>query len=173
MKTPVFLVLIVALFLLSSCGGKQDSITTQQATIDLALLETLPGDDISYNDSVRPVLQRRCVVCHGCYDAPCQLKLSSPAGVERGANSKTVYNGARFKTMSPTRLYIDAKSSSEWRQKGFHSVLNEGTDTPEQNLEQSVMYQMLRLKQMNPQARVGMLPDSFDLSLGRLINNPR
>ena len=172
MKTPVFVVLMVSLFLLSSCGGKQDSITAQQATINFALLETLPGDDISYNDAVRPVLQRRCVVCHGCYDAPCQLKLSSPAGVGRGANSKTVYNGARFKTMSPTRLYIDAKSTSEWRQKGFHSVLNEGADTPEQNLEQSVMYRMLRLKQMNPQARVGMLPDRFDLSLGRLESCP-
>ncbi len=172
MKTSVFLVLIVSLFLLSSCGGKKESITVQQATIDLALLETLPGDDISYNDSVRPILQRRCVVCHGCYDAPCQLKLSSPAGVERGANSETVYNGARFRTMSPTRLYIDAKSTDEWRQKGFHSVLNEGLDTPEQNLEQSVMYQMLRLKQMNPQARVGMLPDRFDLSLDRSESCP-
>jgi len=171
-KSPVLLLLLLSLFLLASCGGKQQSITEQQATIDLALLETLPSDDISYNKLVQPVLERRCVVCHGCYDAPCQLKLSSPAGVERGANIESVYNGARFKTMSPTRLYSDAKSTKEWRQKGFHSIINEGEDTPETNLEQSVMYQMLRLKQMNPQARVGMLPDSVDLSLARSESCP-
>jgi len=171
-KLPALIALVLALFLLSSCGGKQQSITEQQATIDLALLERLQSEDISYDKQVQPVLERRCVVCHGCYDAPCQLKLSSPAGVSRGANTESVYNGARFKTMSPTRLYIDAKSTEEWREKGFHSVLNEGENTPENNLEQSVMYQMLRLKQMNPQARVGMLPDTVDLSLDRAESCP-
>jgi hypothetical protein len=34
-----------------------------------------------------------------------------------------------------TRLYIDAKSTEEWRDKGFHSVLNEGTATARQNLD--------------------------------------
>ena len=31
---------------------------------------------------VRPVLEQRCVVCHGCYDAPCQLVLSSHTGLD-------------------------------------------------------------------------------------------
>ena len=26
---------------------------------------------ISYRVDVQPILERRCVVCHGCYDAPC------------------------------------------------------------------------------------------------------
>jgi hypothetical protein len=164
--------LLLCLFLLSSCASKQPSITAQQATVDLDLLERLPSEDISYNNEVRPVLERRCVVCHGCYDAPCQLKLSSPAGISRGASKKTVYNGARFKAMSPTRLYIDAKTTEEWRTKGFHSVLNEGEDTAQNNLDQSVMYQMLRLKQRNPQARLGMLPDTVDLSLDRAESCP-
>lgn len=175
-RTRGFLVLILlipALFILASCSSNQgSSITEQQATVDMDLLETLPVKDISYNNQVRPVLERRCVVCHGCYDAPCQLKLSSPAGIHRGASKETVYDGARFKAMAPTRLYIDAKSTKEWREKNFHSVLNESDNIAQNNLEQSVMYRMLRLKQLHPQARVGMLPDTIDLSLGRAESCP-
>jgi hypothetical protein len=158
---------LATLLTVTACSGKKESITDQQATVDLSLLQTLPDGPISYNDEVRPVLERRCVVCHGCYDAPCQLKLSSPEGIQRGASKELVYNGARFNTMTPTRLGIDEKTTEGWRNRGFHSVLNEGTATAMHNLDQSVMYKMLRLKQMNPQARVGMLHDSFDLSLGR------
>lgn len=44
-----------------------------------------------------------CVVCHGCNEAPYQLKLSSPAGIACGASNVKVYNGARFKTNPPTQ----------------------------------------------------------------------
>ena len=44
-----------------------------------------PGDQDYWQD-VKPVLEQRCVVCHACYDAPCQLKLSSIEGIERGAS---------------------------------------------------------------------------------------
>jgi hypothetical protein len=116
---------MVSVFLgLSSCSGKKESITTQQSTIDLALLQTLPTEPISYEEKVEPILNNRCVVCHGCYDAPCQLKLSSPAGIQRGSSKVRVYNGARFKTMAPTLLGIDAKTTEEWRKKDFTAVLN-------------------------------------------------
>ena len=71
----LFLIFFAAL-LLSACTSKP-SVTEGQATVDYDLLLTLPKEDISYNKSVKPVLEKRCVVCHGCYDAPCQLKLSS------------------------------------------------------------------------------------------------
>jgi len=164
---PYLAFFIITLLTVSACATKKESITVQQATVDLSLLQTLPKEDISYDDKVRPVLERRCVVCHGCYDAPCQLKLSSPDGIARGASKVKVYNGARFTAMPPTRLYIDAKTTDEWRNKDFHSVLNEGGASPVHNLDQSVMYKMLRLKQMNPQSRVGMLSDRIDLSLDR------
>ena len=170
LRSRYFLCLVLftlSLLTVAACATKKESLTTHQATVDLSLLQTLPEENISYNDMVSPVLERRCVVCHGCYDAPCQLKLSSPEGINRGASKEKVYNGARFKAMAPTRLYIDAKSTEEWRDKGFHSVLNEGTATARANLDQSVMYKMLHLKQMNPQSRVGMLSDNFDLSLER------
>jgi len=40
----------------------------------------LPEKPLSFNDDVLPVLEKRCIACRGCYDAPCQLKLSSAAG---------------------------------------------------------------------------------------------
>ena len=163
----LLLLFIISVLAISSCATKKESITAQQATIDLALLQTLPKEAISYEDSVKPVLQNRCVVCHGCYDAPCQLKLSSPSGIQRGGSKEKVYNGARFKTMAPTRLDIDAKTPDQWRQKNFHSVLNESENDPAANLSQSVLYRMLRMKQISPQPRVGMIPDRFDLSLDR------
>ena len=61
---------LATLLTVTACSGKKESITAQQATVDLSLLQTLPEQPISYNDEVRPVLERRCVVCHGCYEAP-------------------------------------------------------------------------------------------------------
>jgi hypothetical protein len=163
----VFLLFIFTVLAISSCATKKEPFTAQQATIDLDLLQTLPEEKISYENSVKPVMQRRCVVCHGCYDAPCQLKLSSSSGIERGGSKELVYNGARFKTMAPTRLDIDATTAKEWREKNFHAVLNEENNDPAANLNQSVLYRMLRMKQLSPQPRVGMISDKIDLSLGR------
>jgi hypothetical protein len=140
--------------------------------IEYDLLYTLPKGPIDYDAAVRPVLENRCVVCHGCYDAPCQLKLSSPEGIHRGASKNKVYNAARITADEPTRLFIDAMTTEEWRHKGFTSVLNEGISNPRANLEDSVMYRMLRQKQLYPQARTGMLSDDFDLALDRAQSCP-
>jgi hypothetical protein len=158
--------------LLSACSSSEKSITADQATVEYDLLYTLPEETISYDEKVRPVLENRCVVCHGCYDAPCQLKLSSPEGIHRGANKKKVYNASRLTADAPTRLFIDAMTTEEWRQKGFEPVLNEGEVNKVRNLEDSVMYRMLRQKQLYPQARTGMLSDDFDVSLDRAQTCP-
>ena len=68
----------LTVLIVSACATKKERLTEKQPRVDLSLLQTLPAENISYNDQVSPVLERRCVVCHGCYDAPCQLKLSSP-----------------------------------------------------------------------------------------------
>jgi len=167
-KQIVALIIIpLVMLLLSACAPSEKTITTDQATVDYDLLYTLPEEAISYDDKVRPILESRCVVCHGCYDAPCQLKLSSPEGIHRGANKEKVYNAGRFKAAEPTRLFIDAITTDQWRQKGFDTVLNEGDANPLANLEGSVLYRMLRQKQLYPQARTGMLSDDFDVSLDR------
>ena len=57
------------------------------------------------------VFETRCVVCHGCYDAPCQLKLGTFEGIERGASGDKVYDSTRLIAAAPTRLGIDAQDA--------------------------------------------------------------
>ena len=171
-----FFLLSSLVVLLVACGTSERSITEEQATIEYELLYDLPKQAMSFNDEVLPVLEKRCVSCHACYDAPCQLKLSSAAGIHRGASKEIVYDGARIKPADPSRLFIDAVTTAEWRDKGFDPVLyergNDEINSPARNLENSVIYRMLRLKQLHPQARTGMLSDKFDLGLNRKQSCP-
>lgn len=129
---------------------------------------------ISYRKDVRPVLERRCVVCHACYDASCQLKLGAWEGVARGATKALVYDATRLDEAEPTRLFVDAQQPSQWRQKGFFPVLNEHSPTPENNLAASVLYRSLALKQAHPlPAGQKVLSNDFDFSLDRTQTCPR
>lgn len=121
-----------------------------------------------YWTEVRPLLDRRCVSCHACYDSPCQLNLTSHAGLTRGANPKIVYSSVRLVADDPTRLGFDALTNAGWRGKGFHPVLNEREQTPEANREGGVLYRMLALKQAHPGPERGPLTSAdLDFSLGR------
>ncbi|MBT9540827.1 fatty acid cis/trans isomerase [Thiobacillus sp.] len=120
-----------------------------------------------YRDDVKRIVDSRCVVCHGCYDAPCQLTLASHDGLRRGANPIEVY-GTRLIETDPTRIHIDAQTPVAWRQQGFHAVLNERDPTPEANREASVIYRLLQLKRTHPQPEGGVLPAAeYDFSLDR------
>ena len=127
----------------------------------------------SYRDDVRPILERRCVVCHGCYDAPCQLKLGAWEGVARGATKAQVYDAERILEAPPTRLFVDAQLPSQWRQKDFFAVLNERSPSPENNLAASVLYRSLALKQAHPLPDEKLLSSAFDVSLDRTQSCPR
>ena len=121
-----------------------------------------------YWREVRPLLDQRCVSCHACYDAPCQLNLTSYAGLTRGANPKTVYSSVRLIADEPTRLGFDALTNAGWRQKGFFPVLNERMQSPEANRDGGVMYRMLALKQMHPGPDSGAITNAdLDFSLDR------
>ncbi|OMH28472.1 fatty acid cis/trans isomerase [Motiliproteus sp. MSK22-1] len=125
---------------------------------------------LTYYKDIKPLVDSRCVVCHGCYDAPCQLKLSSPEGIIRGANKDKVYDGHRLLADTPSRLFMDAHSVEEWRKKDFFSVLYGDKKTLDS--EDSLFYQMLLLKARNPLSQVASdnqkLPeDAFDLRLNR------
>ncbi len=126
-----------------------------------------PNEGPSYRSHVAPILERRCVVCHGCYDAPCQLKLGAWEGVARGASKAKVYDSSRIKAADPTRLFVDANLPSAWRKLGFFPVLNEREQTAEANLAASVLYRSLELKRVHPLPDEPVLPDSFDFSLNR------
>ncbi|QXP83804.1 fatty acid cis/trans isomerase [Methylococcus sp. Mc7] len=123
---------------------------------------------IEYRRDVKPILDSRCVVCHACYDAPCQLQLGSYEGVTRGANGEWVYDAARLLAAEPTRLFQDAASNAEWRTKGFHPVLNERSPAAEPNREAGVLARLLALKRRFDFPQYGLLPqDRYDFSLDR------
>ena len=82
---------------------------------------TVINKEISFSKDIKPILDNRCVSCHSCYNSPCQLKLSSFDGLERGASKSDMYAN-RISADSPTRLFIDAIGEKQWREKGFFSV---------------------------------------------------
>ena len=161
---------IAAILVTGGCatygGAKLEQLYGTPAPRD-RVVETIADGEIDYWTDVKPVIEQRCVVCHACYDAACQLKLSSIEGIERGASPAIVYNQSRVTAAKPTRLFEDAQTVSEWRAMGFHPVLNEYGDSVEANREAGVMHQILKLKEQNPLPQDKLLADSFDLSLSR------
>jgi len=141
----------IILLILSACTDTDSNVVgdqEKQLQADIVAVQASP-EKLSFNRDIKPVLENRCVVCHGCFDAPCQLKLSAIEGVTRGASKIKVYNKKRFEWQQPTRLFIDANTTEQWRDMGFTSVLSEqGTQSAEENLKHSVLYKMLNLKQV-------------------------
>jgi len=132
------------------------------------------GDGLDFHRDVKPILDGRCVVCHGCYDAPCQLNLASYQGLTRGTSKEMVY-ATRLGPSEPTRMFIDAQSNAGaagWRAKGFEAVLNERAAGVEANREASVLYRSLRLKRAHPLPPGEPTPRSLDFSLDRAQQCP-
>jgi len=127
----------------------------------------------SYQRHIKPIFDSRCVVCHGCYDAPCQLKLGNWDGVARGLSKASVYGELRLNEAPPTRLGIDAQRASQWRGQGFAPVLNERSPLPEHQLAASVLWRSLALKQQHPLPAGPVLAQAdFDLALDRSNSCP-
>ena len=164
------LTLLVTISILAGCaafGSIEYDRRYGEAQPKERVVASLPSGKVDYWTEVKPILDKRCVVCHGCYDAQCQLKLSSIEGIERGASKDKVYDASRL-VMAPTsRLFEDANSVAEWRERGFFPVLNERAETLEAHRAMGVMYRLLTLKQEHPLPAGRRLPDSFDLSLDR------
>lgn len=132
-----------------------------------------PAKVMDFDRQIKPLLERRCVVCHACYDAPCQLKLSSFEGLTRGANSSDIYAN-RLVAADPTRLYMDAHSNADWRSRGFFPVLNEREQSTAANREAGLMHRLLELKRRAPASNEPLLSEQdFDLSLNRQAQCPR
>ncbi|NOH98890.1 fatty acid cis/trans isomerase [Vibrio sp. 99-70-13A1] len=108
-------------------------------------------------NEVKPIIDKRCVVCHACYDAPCQLKMSSVEGIDRGASKTLVYQGTRLSASTPSRLFEDATSTQEWRDADFHPILNERAQIASANLDAGLVARMLVQKENHP------LPDETQL----------
>ncbi len=122
-----------------------------------------------YRD-IKPIFDKRCVVCHAGYDAPCQLTLDSPEGLQRGATRALVYDSKRKTAAEPTRLFIDvpagAQSTDAWRARHFFPVLNTGERDAQNDLGNSLLHRMLTLKAEHPLPD-GRLPAALDTSRNR------
>jgi len=146
--------LIVLLFL-TGCAENTSPPTFKQA------LPTATQQPVSFNEDVRPIVEAKCLACHSCFDAPCQLKMEYSDGLIRGAHKDAVYDGARLKTQQTTRLGIDAQTEQQWRDKGFYSILARGDQTS------SLFENMIRLGKEYEFAPNSKLPDDIELGLSR------
>jgi hypothetical protein len=131
---------LLSIFVLAGCAKKAP----------VPILVQIPSRPINYLHEVKPVLDKRCAVCHSCYNSPCQLKLNSYEGVDRGGSKKAVYNSTRLTTMDPTRLFIDAQTTEHWRKKDFHTVTE---SSAVDSLNNSLMLQTLNHKMNNPEVK--------------------
>ncbi len=116
--------------------------------------------EVSYLDDVKPVLDKRCVTCHSCYNAPCQTKLSSFEGIDRGGSKDKVYLAERLFSQDPTRLFADAKTTQGWRAKKFFSLTE---STSQEGFNNSIMGHMIHDKKQNPEVIGEYAPEYDDL----------
>ena len=131
-----------------------------------------PQQSFAYQRDIKPILENRCMACHGCYDAPCQLKLTSADGVKRGASQLQVYDAARLEDMLPTRLGTDAQSEAQWREQGFFSVLHDADEGVASGLDGSLLFRMLELGQRNPLPPNSRLPDTIKIGTSHSFSCP-
>ncbi|MGZ3746719.1 MAG: fatty acid cis/trans isomerase, partial [Pseudobdellovibrionaceae bacterium] len=115
-----------------------------------------------YLKKIQPIFNNRCIACHSCFNSPCQLNLTSFAGVDRGAIKDDVYDFRSIGEKTPTRLGIDVPQyydwetvTQTWRQekfegtsgkKGFFPVVLHAPLTPSERLGNSILAQMIVLK---------------------------
>lgn len=113
-------------------------------------------------------IERRCVVCHGCYDAPCQFRMTSAEGIARGASKEPVYDPSRTADAALTRLGIDASTTAEWRELGFTDVTPRAGENP----ETSSLWNMLALGRRRPLPANASLSSEIDLDITRKLSCP-
>ena len=139
MKYLKYILLLMSLLFITGC------MTPELKPVKVT---TLGAKQVSYTQEVQPILNKRCVTCHSCYNSPCQAKFSSFEGVDRGGSKIAVYDALRLKAQDPTRLFIDAQTTSRWREKNFYS-LTQSKDTNE-SYNDSIMMHLLYAKEKNP-----------------------
>jgi len=146
---------------LGACSKQDDGLSQSESITEHEELFVPTQEAVSYRDDIEPLLETKCLACHGCYDAPCQLKFETPDGVERGAHELEVYDGSRTEKQALTRLGIDAHSKQGWRDLGFYSVIEKHED------QSPLMAQMLQLGKRYEFAHNTRLPEELDTGLAR------
>ncbi|HEY5932146.1 MAG TPA: fatty acid cis/trans isomerase [Nitrospira sp.] len=167
LATAGWLFLSLLLWSLTGCARSTPSGPVHAGEPDAPSPTTAGNAAVDYWRDVQPIFERRCAVCHGCYDAPCQLNLTAYEGIIRGAHKKPIYDITRLRTAEQTRLFEDAHSVAAWRKKHFSPVIQEHAHATEEARRAGVLARMLTLKRAHPLPSQPLLPKSFDLSLDR------
>src|ERR1700760_1957724 len=76
-----------------------------------------------YTARVPSIFVGRCIACHSCYNAPCQLSLQSHSGLARGATKLNIYDGSRPTSVAPSPGGLGGPRGPPWRAKGFFDVV--------------------------------------------------
>lgn len=147
-------------FLLSACQNNNITLLDSTPAPVKVALPAPAENPVFYTEEIRPILEAKCLTCHSCYDAPCQLKLESTEGLLRGAFRESIYGGARTEAMQPTRLGIDEQTISGWRERGFYSVLQ-----AENEQSEALISGMISLAKQYPFPPNSKLPDSLNWAL--------
>jgi mono/diheme cytochrome c family protein len=93
-----------------------------------------------YPTQVQPIFNRRCIACHGCLGSPCNVKLDSFRGAERGGFGKNPYS---VHLGDYPRTDMDAAdSTAAWRERGFYPILAD-SGSPRQNLDDSLLFALV------------------------------
>lgn len=160
-RSPLLVAAILALFaVLSACAPSEEDVAPDGTPLPDGKFDSAKGGGTpsiyavgnrldpwagpdAYIEQIQPILARQCVVCHGCGDAPCQLKFTSYEGVLRGSNEDDLYAPRLLgvpREYDPTHLaygrvltddgFIDYGQSEEfWRDIHFYSVTNRRRDS--------------------------------------------
>ena len=96
---------------------------------------------IDYERRVQPIFNRRCIACHGCLGSPCNVKLDSFRGVDRGGFAQNPF-ASSLGFSSRTDMDV-ARSTAAWRKRGFYPILSRNDGSPAKNLEHSLLFQMI------------------------------
>ena len=107
-------------------------------------IPTAADRSVSYLDEIKPIFDKKCISCHACYDAPCQLKLTSAEGLAQGSSKLRIGSG-----------------------KSFQSVLRNELDTTSTTLQASLLHQMISLRHRHPFEINQKLPKHLDPALQR------
>ena len=146
-----FLLLLLITFIFSACS----------APIPEPIAVEVTTKEVDYLRDVKPIIDKRCVSCHSCYNSPCQAKFSSFEGIDRGASKLKVYDATRFSAVDPTRLFIDAKTTDAWRTKSFYSLTQ--SDDSNMTHNDSIMMHLLYDKKQHPEIIGEYAPEEDDL----------
>lgn len=163
--------IVFAMALVAIVLGLMSQHRPETAANTHAELTETPGGSITAlnTEKVKLTIERRCAVCHSCYDAPCQFRMTSSEGLLRGASKEPVYNSSRISDAPLTRLGVDASSAEEWRRLGFFDVKPLGGAADPAS---SLLWRMLAHGRRHPLPANAPLPKGFELDVKRELSCP-